>query len=110
MEGLRSLIREQVNKIGSAREFARKAGINHQFVNDALNGNEIKPEITTLIKISEYTGYELESIVGLAYPDVASQTRLSPEARLLAQRIERLPANIREVILRLVTGEVNGDV
>jgi len=106
METLRDLLSDAVRKESSVREFCRKSEIDPNFVNNVLNGKDVRPELATLIKLSEYLHRDLESLVALAYPDVASKTKLSPAARLLAQRIEALPEDIRTALWKLVTGEV----
>lgn len=98
-------IEDEIRKNGSSlRAFARRVGIAHGTISNWINEDSPKPELAQLIKLSEVTGVSLETIIGLAYPDVVKKTALSPTARLLAQQFERLGDDVKESILALIRG------
>lgn len=87
----------------SQREFAHKIDVSPTTVGRWLDEiNPPKPELAQLVKLSEFTGVGIETLVGLAYPDVADKTRLTPAARLVGQNFERSPKHIQEAIIALI--------
>lgn len=102
----RNFIRDEIRKRGfSDREFARKVGIATGTISTWLNDDHVpKPEIAQLIKVADFTGISLETIIGLAYPDVAERTAMSPTARVLAQTFEALPEEVQASIFALIRG------
>lgn len=85
------------------RAFAKFAGISPSAVTRMLDEkNPQKPGLDMLLVLSEKTHTRLGLLVEIAYPDVAEQTRLSPEATVLAQRIENLPHDLRLAIEAIV--------
>lgn len=95
---LQSVIEGEINKVGSARQLAERSNINHEVINSLRNNPDYKPSIGTLVKLSKYTGLELTSLVALAYPDVAEETRVDSATKIMAQRFAALPPEIRNAI------------
>lgn len=60
------------------------------------------PGLDFLIILAKKTNTSLTVLVEMAYPDVAGETRLSPTAAVLAQRIESLPQDLRLAIEALI--------
>lgn len=102
----RNFIRDEIRRRGySDREFARKIGIASGTISMWLSEESApKPELAQLIKVSDFTGISLETIIGLAYPDVAARTAMSPSARYLAQTFEALPEEVQASIFALIRG------
>jgi len=80
-------------------EFARLVGVSHATISKHLSADPpvAKPEF--LLKLSAATGVSIEALIALAYPEVAAQTALSARAKILAQRIEKLPESIQDFLL-----------
>lgn len=99
-------IRDEIEKRGfSDREFARKVGIAAGTISTWLSEDYVpKPELAQLVKVADYTGISLETIIGLAYPDVVERTSMSPTARVLAQTFEALPKEVQSAIFALIRG------
>jgi transcriptional regulator with XRE-family HTH domain len=64
--------------------------------------NPRNPGLDVLIILAKKTNTSLGVLVEMAYPDVANETRLSPTASVLAQRIENLPQDLRLAIEALI--------
>ncbi len=95
---LQELIESEIHKAGSARQLAERSNINHEVINSLRNNPEYKPSIGTIVKFSKYTGLDLTSLVALAYPDVAEETRIDTTAKIMAQRFAALPPEIQSAI------------
>lgn len=102
----RTFIKDEIQKRGfSDREFARKVGISSGTIATWLNEDHIaKPELAQLIKVSDFTKVSLATIIGLAYPDVAARTSISPSAMALAEAFEALPEELQNAIRALIRG------
>lgn len=87
----------------SVREFARRVDMSPTTIARWMDETQPpKPELAQLVKIAEYTGVGIETLVGMAYPDVADKTRTTPLGRLVGQNFERLPKNIQDAVLTLI--------
>jgi ribosome-binding protein aMBF1 (putative translation factor) len=95
---LQQIIEAEINKVGSARQLAERANINHEVINSMRNHPDYRPSIGTLLKLSKYTGLDLTSLVAIAYPDIAEETRPNSAAMIMAQRFASLPPEIQKVI------------
>lgn len=86
-------------------EFARLVGVSHATISKHLSTKPpvAKPEF--LLKLSAATGASIEALIALAYPEVANKTALSARAKILAQRIEKLPESIQDFLLGQTFGE-----
>jgi transcriptional regulator with XRE-family HTH domain len=91
--------------LDSARQFAEFLDVDPATVSRAISAhNPSKPGLKFLLQLAEKTGYSVQHLIALAYPDVAGQSDLSPSAALLAQQIEQLPEHLQEVIRSLIRG------
>lgn len=82
----------------SAREFADLVGVTHATINKCVNAAAGNPSIELLLRLSKATETDLMSIIALAFPAIANQTRPDPEAFILAQRFSQLPEDIRNFL------------
>lgn len=83
--------------------FAEFVGVSTSTVTRCLSEiNPRDPGLEFLIILAKKTNTSLGVLVEMAYPEVASETRLSPTAALLAQRIESLPKDLRLAIEALI--------
>lgn len=98
MVTLQKVVEGEIKKVGSARQLAERSGINHEVINSLRNIPDYQPSIGTLVKLAKYTGLELTSLVALAYPDVAEETRADSAATIMAQRFAALPPEIQNAI------------
>ena len=86
----------------SIREFSRFVGISHSAISKYLsNPTETNISIEFMVRVAEATNTDLASIVAMEYPD---DTEITPQVRLLAQRIAELPPEQQEVIDSLLLG------
>lgn len=89
----------------SQRKLAEALDVAPSTVSRLLDPTEpSKPSLEILIGLSKVTGKSLETLIGLAYPDVALEMQLSPSAMLMAQRFEELPDDIQRTILAIMRG------
>lgn len=103
MDTLRDFVAaELANRKLSIRQFAKNAGLGYQTIANIVNDSGNEPEMKTLLRISKYTGTDLIELVRLAYPDIVQETTLSPSAAITAQRIERLPQDLRLAVEALI--------
>ncbi len=79
--------------------FAKLVDVSHSTIGRIIN-NKDEPSLATLIKISKGTNTDIVMIIAL----VAGQQikGIKPESLLLAERIERLPNNVKELIDNLI--------
>ncbi len=85
----------------SAREFARFVGVTHKTINKFINygAKDVGyPSMDFIAKLAQTTGTDPCYLLELIIPDVALSNRISPDAAILGQRIEKLPENVREAI------------
>lgn len=102
---LQKIIEGEINKVGSARQLGERANINHEVINSLRNNPDYRPSIGTLVKLSKYTGLDLTSLVALAYPDVAEETRPDSDALIMAQRFAALPPEIQNAIWLIIQSQ-----
>lgn len=89
------------HEISSAREFAGSCGLSHQVINNILEDEAYEPRVSTLKKISEYTGVKMSSLLKMVYPDSYDEN-LTVTSELVAQAFETAPQSIQEAVLKLV--------
>jgi transcriptional regulator with XRE-family HTH domain len=94
------VLTEMTRRQMTAREFANFVGVTHTTINRLLEhgvGDKSvnDPSLDVLDKLAKATSTDICSLVALVKPDTA---RISPFARMLAERIERLPADKREFL------------
>jgi transcriptional regulator with XRE-family HTH domain len=87
----------------SLSEFARFVGVSHQTISKYMDyrGGTGYPEFGFLVKLSLATGTDLGALASLVEP---SASHITPSARLLAERIEKLSEEKRELIDALILG------
>ena len=103
----REFLNDEMKRRGydSARQFAEFLDVDPATVSRAVSAhNPTRPGLKFILKLAEKTGYSVQYLIALAYPDVAGETQLSPSAALLAQQIEQLPEHLQEVIRSLIRG------
>lgn len=102
---LQQLIEREIAKAGSARQLGLKSHINHETINSMRNEANYKPSIETLIKLAKYTGFDLTTLVALAYPDAASESRAGAETHIMAQKFASLPPEVQSAIWMIMKNE-----
>lgn len=83
-------------KIRSNREFARKAGVSPQLINDLVNRADRELDIGSLIKLSDFTGASIMTLFKLAFPEVVN-VDIDIEYLLDAEKIRKLPPEKRAI-------------
>lgn len=93
----------QKHKI-SQRQFAELVGVSSRTINSIVN-EEAEPELATLKKLvkalrtfDEYHDLNIQTIIALAFPEVAADMGLDPALVLYAMRLRDLPEHIRHTI------------
>ena len=84
------------------REFSRNCKLSHTVILNILEKPDYRPEITTLEKISNYTGSKLVSLLKMSYPDAFKDDDLDVTSELVAQAFETASEGIQEAVLKLV--------
>lgn len=85
--------------------FAKLVGVSHSTIGRIIN-NKDEPSLATLIKISKGTDADVAMIISLASGQEIKGVK--PESLLLADRIERLPNNIKELIDNIIINALLG--
>lgn len=95
-------------ELDSYNKFAQFTGVSASMIGEIVR-NGHKPGIDVIGQIADATNFDFLSLVAIVYPERSKQNRpSSARAQLLAQRIEKLPAPVREIIERLI-GTYGGD-
>lgn len=84
------------------REFARGCKVSHTVILSILNNPSYKPDITTLEKISEYTGARLVTLLKMAYPSAFEEDESTPVDELLTKAFHDAPEPVQDAILKIV--------
>ena len=84
------------------REFARHCKLSHPVILNILNNPEYRPEISTLEKISDYTGTKLLSLLKMAYPSAFEEEELTATDELLTKAFNNASEEVQTVILKIV--------
>lgn len=82
-------------------EFADFLGVSRDTLNKWFNGQR-RPRGTNVDVLAAKLGPEIYDILGLRRPGEIDTTGLAPDVAALAQRINRLPPDVRESFIRLV--------
>lgn len=84
----------ELNKVDQ-QGFAKLVKVSHSTIGRIIN-NKDEPSLATLIKISKGTNADIAMIISLASGQEIKGVK--PESLLLAERIERLPDNVKQLI------------
>jgi transcriptional regulator with XRE-family HTH domain len=85
----------------SVREFAEFVGVTHPTImkfREHGTKDVGNPSMEFLIKLAQKTNTNLVALLALAFPDAAPLLNIDPDTLILSQRIQRLPAHIRQAI------------
>jgi transcriptional regulator with XRE-family HTH domain len=86
----------------SARQFADFVGVTNQTISRAVDPSKVPQHgLDFLNKLAKATNTDLCTIVSLLYPE---ETKISARARVLAERIDRLPQVEQDIIDRYLLG------
>lgn len=89
----------------SASEFARFIGVSPATITRAIDErNPSTPGLDFLLKLSKSMKVSLATLIELAYPEAAAEVQITPSAKALAERIQRLPPNVQETIAAIIKG------
>lgn len=83
------------------RRFAKGCNVSHTVILSILNNPSYRPDITTLEKISDYTGAKLVTLLKLAYPSAFDDDESSPTDDLLAQAFHDAPEVVQDMVLKI---------
>jgi biotin operon repressor len=91
--------------LDSQRAIARWLGMSSTVTWQVLDGQR-EPGLDFLLAAHRATGVNLSTLVNMAYPGTLNPAELSADAALLAQQIERLPPEVRDVVRAIIRGSV----
>ena len=98
-------LRREIDRRGmSLSEFARLVGVSHQTISkytEFPKPGTSYPPFELLVKLSEITKTDLGTLAVIVEP---AASYISPQARFLAERIERLDAERQQMIDALIMG------
>ncbi len=106
MTELQEFVSNEMKRRGmSMREFADFVGVSHVTISRVLDPSraEYQGDIEFLVKLSKATKVSITSIVALAYPALATETK-DISAQVLAEQIQQLPDAMREAVLAIIRG------
>jgi len=93
----------RLHGIDSATKFAEEVGVTPSTITRYLNDpHPPQPSFELLAKLSDATNTDFLYLVQIAYPDMVKSRPQDASARLLAERIAKLPSFVRDVIERLI--------
>jgi transcriptional regulator with XRE-family HTH domain len=97
-------IRQEISKRSmSARAFAAFIGVTHSTINRFSDPTESGlPSLEFLRRLSIKTQVDICTIIGLIFPELVPSTNIETSAIILAEQIEHLPSNIRQVVESIV--------
>lgn len=106
---LREFIESEINRRGiSMREFAELVGTTHGTISrlvDPRNQNTAV-SVELILKLARSTGTNAFTLLTLVYPELVQDAEFYARARidvaLLAERIERLPPAVRDIVDGLI--------
>lgn len=84
------------------RELARHCDLSHSVIVKILNNPEYHPDISTLEKISDYTGIRFIVLLKMAYPSAFDEDESAPIDELLTQAFNNASEEVQSVILKIV--------
>jgi transcriptional regulator with XRE-family HTH domain len=84
------------------REFARHCGLSHSVIVKILNNSDYHPDISSLEKISDYTGARLIALLKMAYPATFENDESAPIDELLTEAFNNASEEVQSVILKIV--------
>lgn len=93
------IVAEMQKRDLSLRKFAELVGVNHSTLSKHINGEIEKPGLDFLVSLSVATQTNLQTLVAYSYPEIADRMNVNPDMLLLAQRLDRLPEDLKEFIL-----------
>ena len=85
----------------SASEFARLVGVAQSTIARAISENPPEPSLTFLVKLAEATSVDICTLVLLA---VGNHPAPNLDAQVLADRIEALPPELRDMVDTFIYG------
>lgn len=95
----------------SMTQYAKFVGVDRVTISNHVRGGRggrgplHRPSIEFVLALSRATGYHLQHLLALAYPDFAEAVAVTPRAALLALRFESLPQSLQDAVFRIAFGE-----
>lgn len=99
------LLNDLINELGegSQRKFAILADVANSTISRLLKDRDRKPDLDTLVRISQVSGRDLISLIRLAYPEAVEINR-SPTADIVADEFDKLPDELKSAIVAIMRG------
>jgi transcriptional regulator with XRE-family HTH domain len=86
----------------SIREFASNCSLSHSAVVAILNNPSYRPDIKTLIKIADYTGVRMVTLLKMTYPEAFKIDENANLNELIIEAFEKSSPDIQAAILRII--------
>lgn len=99
-----TFINDELKKRGwSQRDLATQMGVSSSTISRMLDEQKpSKPDVEQLLKLSRVLHIGLETITALAFPEQFEPTNLSPAARILGERFDKLPDDVQQAVLAII--------
>lgn len=94
---------EIVNRRISQREFADLLGVSHTTIGRIVRGEVTDPTLGFLVKLANVTHTDICALIAIIHPEAFQS---GAESRILADRINRLPADQRKLIELVLSGSM----
>ena len=86
-------------------EFAKAIETDRSTLSRLLDyDHPMRPSVSLLIKLHKLTGVSVGSLVALAYPDQVERAEASLFSLVMAEMLEQLPEEMREVVVAIIRG------
>lgn len=94
---------ELKNRGWSQRDLAKQMDVSSSTISRMLDEQKpSKPDVEQLVKLSKALHVGLETLTALAYPEQFEESALSPSARILGERFDKLPENVQQAVLAIM--------
>ena len=99
-----AFINDELKKRGwSQRDLAKQMDVSSSTISRMLDEKKpSKPDVAQLVSLSKTLHIGLETLTALAYPEQFTDSSLSPGARILGERFDKLPDDVQQAILAIV--------
>jgi transcriptional regulator with XRE-family HTH domain len=104
---LKAFVRAEMDQRNmTTRAFAEFCGVSHMTIqrlsSETPDNRKNGPELASILKIAAATGRDITAVLAIAYPEEFRNDPLSPHARIMAQRLERLPEDVRRDVEKAI--------
>lgn len=107
LSAFQDFLRRQLETTNKSR-LAARLGVAHTTLNRWLSDNPPLPDLEKLISIAKATGYNVDELVHMVYPDVVIEGEPSPTALRVAREFDELPESLQSAIMAIIRSARQG--